>query len=109
MRPAALHRGGLLRAVEVRSPSTWRYDVGTKKRVYEATGLPELWLVDTDADTVLVYRQSSPDASTFDVDLEFGAGEQRSTPLLPGLEIGSELFDRYARADGNRAATTLWQ
>ena len=82
-------------AVEVRSPSTWRYDVGTKKRVYEATGLPELWLVDTNAETVLVYRRSSPKSETFDVALELGRGEQLTTPLLLGLEIDlSELFDR---------------
>src|ERR1044072_1854816 len=29
-------------AVEVRSPSTWRYDIGPKKRRYEQHGLPEL-------------------------------------------------------------------
>jgi hypothetical protein len=34
-------------AVEVRSPSTWRYDVGKKKATYERGGLPELWPVDT--------------------------------------------------------------
>jgi len=82
-------------AAEVRSPSTWRYDVGTKKRVYEATGLPELWLVDTEADTVLVYRRSSVTALTFDVELEVGRGEQLASPLLPGLSIDlTELFDR---------------
>jgi Uma2 family endonuclease len=82
-------------AVEVRSPSTWRHDVGTKKRVYEATGLPELWLVDTDADSVLVYRRTTPDAATFDVELELGRGEQLASPLLPGLAIDlAELFDR---------------
>jgi Uma2 family endonuclease len=82
-------------AVEVRSPSTWRHDVGTKKRVYEATGLPELWLVDTDADSVLVYRRTTPDAATFDVELELGRGEQPASPLLPGLAIDlAELFDR---------------
>jgi len=31
---------------EVRSPSTWRFEIGAKKRVYEDGGLPELWLVD---------------------------------------------------------------
>ena len=40
-------------AVEVRSPSTWRYDIGAKKSGYERRGLPELWLVDTRADEVL--------------------------------------------------------
>lgn len=34
-------------AVEVRSESTWRFDVGPKKRVYEEAGLGEQWLVDT--------------------------------------------------------------
>ena len=82
-------------AVEVRSPSTWRFAVGTKKRIYEATGLPELWLVDTKADAVLVYRRSSPESPVFDVELELAAGEQLTTPLLPGLSIDlTELFDR---------------
>ena len=45
-------------AVEVRSPSTWRYDVGAKKDGYERHGLPELWLVDTEARSVLVYRRA---------------------------------------------------
>src|SRR4051794_3212157 len=39
-------------AVEVRSSSTWRYDVGAKRAGYERHGLPELWLVDTVAHTV---------------------------------------------------------
>lgn len=33
-------------AVEIRSPSTWRYDIGAKKAGYERHGLAELWLVD---------------------------------------------------------------
>ncbi|MDQ4098476.1 MAG: Uma2 family endonuclease [Actinomycetota bacterium] len=81
--------------VEVRSPSTWRYDVGTKKRVYEATGLPELWLVDTNADTVLVFRRLSPQAAAFDVELELGRGQRLTSPLLPDLAIDlTELFER---------------
>jgi len=82
-------------AVEVRSPSTWRYDVGTKKRTYERLGLAELWLVDIKADTVLVYRRSSPAAPEFDVALELAAGESLTTPLLPGFAIDMDgLFDR---------------
>jgi Uma2 family endonuclease len=45
------------------------HDVGVKKRVYEDGGLPELWLVDDAAETVLVYRRSRRDAPTFDVAL----------------------------------------
>jgi Uma2 family endonuclease len=82
-------------AVEVRSPSTWRYDLGTKRSTYERLGLAELWLVDTESRSVLVYRRSSPKAASFDIALEVEAGEVLTTPLLPGfsLDLG-ELFDR---------------
>lgn len=78
-------------AVEVRSPSTWRYDVHTKMRTYEQLGLPELWLVDTNARTILVFRRSSPEASGFDLALEVEAGETLTSPLLPGfgLDVGA--------------------
>ncbi len=82
-------------AVEVRSPSTWRYDVGVKKQVYETRGLAELWLADPAAGTVLVYRRSNPAAGTFDIALEPGPGELLSSPLLPGFELAlDELFSR---------------
>ena len=82
-------------AVEVRSPSTWRYDLGAKKRTYERLRLAELWLVDTESDSVLVYRRSSTESPEFDVALELGAGECLTTPLIPGFEIDlGELFDR---------------
>lgn len=69
-------------AVEVRSPSTWRYDLGTKKSTYEAHGLGELWLVDTDRARILVYRRSRPDASRFDIQLELSPDETLTSPLL---------------------------
>jgi Uma2 family endonuclease len=81
--------------VEIRSPSTWRYDVGAKKRVYEEGGLAELWLVDDAADTVLVYRRSKPGARTFDVALELVPGDVLESPGLPGFELPlDELFKR---------------
>ncbi len=82
-------------AVEVRSPSTWRYDIGARKRTYERRGLAELWLVDLASDTVLVYRRSTPETSEFDVELELAVGESLTTPLLPGFALDlAELFDR---------------
>jgi Uma2 family endonuclease len=82
-------------AVEVRSPSTWRYDVGVKKAVYERLGLRELWLVDTAADEVLVFRRSGPAAAGFDVALELDRGGELSSPLLPGFGLTlAELFPR---------------
>jgi Uma2 family endonuclease len=80
--------------VEIRSPSTWRYDIGAKKRVYEAGGLPELWLVDDVAETVLVYRRSAPCASEFDVAVEAGRGDTLESPMLPGFALPvDELFE----------------
>ncbi len=79
--------------VEVRSPSTWRYDVGRKKAVYENAGLPELWLVDDQAETVLVFRRSQPERAGFDVALELGAGDILASLQLPGFSLGiDELF-----------------
>lgn len=81
--------------VEIRSPSTWRYDVGAKKSVYERAGLPELWLVDDVAETVLIFRRSSPRADRFDVALELGKGEVLTSPQLEGFELPlDDLFRR---------------
>ena len=79
--------------VEIRSPSTWRYDVGAKKDAYERGGLPELWLVDDRSQSVLVYRRSRPDSPAFDVALELTAGETLTSPQLPGFALSlDELF-----------------
>jgi len=74
-------------AVEVRSPSTWRYDIGAKKSGYERGGLPELWLVDTSADEIFVFRRSARTSSSFDVALELGRGDSLVSPLLPGFTL----------------------
>lgn len=81
--------------VEIRSQSTWRYDIGAKQRVYEAGGLPELWLVDDASESVLIYRRSTPKSPTFDTTLELGRGETLTSPQLPGFELSLErLFAR---------------
>jgi Uma2 family endonuclease len=72
-------------AIEVRSPSTWRYDIGAKKAAYEREGLTELWLVDTDAKVVLVFRRSAPGVATFDVALEID--DTLTSPQLDGFEL----------------------
>jgi Uma2 family endonuclease len=79
--------------VEIRSPGTWRYDIGAKKRVYEAGGLPELWLVDDVAETVLVFRRSNPGVPEFDVAAEYGRGDTLESPMFPGFAFPlDELF-----------------
>jgi len=80
-------------AVEVRSPSTWRYNLGVQKTRYEQHGLPELWLVDTVARTVLVFGRSAPGACSFDVALELEAGQDLTSPQLPGFALAvDEVF-----------------
>jgi Uma2 family endonuclease len=78
-------------AVEVRSPSTWRFDIGAKKAAYEREGLRELWLVDTDAKVVLVFRRSAPGAGSFDVALEIDT--TLTSRQIDGFELPlAELF-----------------
>lgn len=80
--------------VEIRSPSTWRHDIGRKKAVYEAEGVQELWLVDDVGEVVLVFRRSTPDHPTYDVTAELGRDDVLTSPLLPGFELPlARLFD----------------
>ena len=80
-------------AVEIRSPSTWKYDIGAKKAAYERCGLPELWLVDTIAAEVLAFRRSASAVASFDIALELDRGEALTSPLLPGFALElDELF-----------------
>jgi len=78
---------------EVRSPSTWRFDIGVKKAAYESHGLGELWLADTAASVLLVFRRSVPERPDFDEALELTAEDALRSPLLPGFELVlGELF-----------------
>jgi Uma2 family endonuclease len=80
-------------AIEVRSPTTWRHDIGAKKSAYERRGLPELWLVDTAAAEILVFRRAGASSSSFDVSLELAGGETLVSPELPGFALAlDELF-----------------
>lgn len=74
-------------AVEVRSPSTWRYDIGPKKAAYERAGLRELWLVDTAASEVLIFRRSVAEAPGFDMALELERDDVLTSPQLDGFEL----------------------
>lgn len=73
--------------VEIRSPSTWRYDIGRKKSVYEAQGVAEVWLVDDVAEVVLVFRRSTPAQPTYDIALELEASDALTSPLLAGFAL----------------------
>ena len=72
-------------AVEVLSPSTWVYDVGLKRELYERNGMRELWLVDTVTRTLRVYRRDT--GPGFDVHMELDAAAALSSPLLEGFAV----------------------
>jgi Uma2 family endonuclease len=68
-------------------------DIGAKKRNYERHGVAELWLVDTAADVVLVFRRSTAKTPTFDVSEELDAAATLTSPLLPGFALAvAEIF-----------------
>jgi len=71
-------------AIEVLSPSTKKRDRGRKFKQYEQNGVREYWLIDTDDQTVEVYRR---DADRF---IRFGFFEKDQTfafGLLPDVTI----------------------
>jgi Uma2 family endonuclease len=74
-------------AIEARSPSTWRYDIGAKKSAYERNGLPELWLVDPTMHDLFVFRRSTPKSTSFDVALELTRDDTLTSPQLPGFAV----------------------
>ena len=87
-RPGDLDLDGLPDlVVEVRSPSTWRYDLGAKRAHYEASGIAELWLVDTGRCEVMAHRRSAPAVPTYDVVDTRSGDDVLTSPLLPGFGV----------------------
>lgn len=72
--------------VEARSPTTWKYDIGVKREIYEQAGTRELWLVDQYAMTVLVLTRDG-EGSRFGDGEELGVGAKLTSPLLPGFAL----------------------
>ncbi|PKB78369.1 MAG: hypothetical protein BZY88_18905 [SAR202 cluster bacterium Io17-Chloro-G9] len=73
--------------VEILSPGTATYDRGYKQGLYSRHGVREYWLIDPDANTVEVLAEGPqalmPHAT-------YRAGENLTSPLLPGLTIDLE-------------------
>ena len=78
--------------VEILSPSTARYDKGSKRKIYARTGVKELWVVDPDAKNIQAYnlaRDAETPQATYDSKSVF------KSPLLPGLRIrGAQIFKK---------------
>jgi Uma2 family endonuclease len=70
--------------VEVRSPGTWRFDIGRKRDLYERHGVREVWLADPFSRSVLVFRRVTREAP-FATPLELLAEDTIGSPQLPGF------------------------
>lgn len=67
--------------VEVRSPSTWRYDTGIKLQRDREAGVDEVWLVDTVDGVVRVHRRDA------EGEVVVAPPAPLATPLIPGWEV----------------------
>ncbi|MBV8200306.1 MAG: Uma2 family endonuclease [Acidobacteria bacterium] len=81
--------------IEVLSPSSRRMDRTKKYRLYETYGVPEYWIVDPAAETIEIYRATTPGGPLVPgAPLSLAAGDVLETPLLAGLQIPlTEVFE----------------
>jgi Uma2 family endonuclease len=66
---------------EIRSPTTWRRDVGPKRDLYVALGVPEYWIVDPDERAVTVIRAGHADLRATDILRWHPAGAARALEI----------------------------
>jgi Uma2 family endonuclease len=76
--------------IEVLSPFTRRTDENLKRRLYEASGVREYWIVDPLQETVEVHLPAESGEYRVAAELSAGAGDVLATPLLPGLAVPLE-------------------
>jgi Uma2 family endonuclease len=71
--------------VEIASPGTRGRDETLKRKLYERFGVEEYWVIEPDAETIVVYRR---DGESYRHTSELAAerGDTLTTPLLPGLQ-----------------------
>jgi Uma2 family endonuclease len=78
--------------VEVLSPSTRRYDLGTKLGAYLEAGIPEVWFADPGAATIQIHGLSEDRKGYLELS-RGGRGESVTSRVLPGLRLAvSEIF-----------------
>ena len=76
--------------VEILSPGTAVYDLGIKKEVYERSGVRELWIVDPETESVLLYQNGNKGFEITDQAKKEGTIK---SALLKGFKVDiKELF-----------------
>jgi Uma2 family endonuclease len=79
--------------IEVHLPGSHNRDKRIKYHEYAQAGIPEYWMVDTDAKTIDVYRLNQTD---YVLHRHYSAGESLTSEQLPGFELN--LTDVFAKA-----------
>lgn len=84
-------RGPPALVVEVLSPSTRAFDADRKRVDDGRAGVDELWLIDATVPAAQVYRVQRAKDGELVLMAEVGAGEDLTSPLLPGfaLQVGA--------------------
>ncbi len=81
--------------VEVLSPSTAAYDRATKLPIYAHAGVPEVWLIDSQAKTVEILKLQG---KKYLVDSTLAGEQVLTSTQFPGWELSlSQLFDFRSR------------
>ncbi len=85
-------------AIEVSSPSSWRYDQTIKLAFYEAIGVAEYWFIDVMPSTVSIYRRMATGQPFAGPTVLRDQGTAVTSPILPGLQLRlSDIFDMRRR------------
>ena len=85
-----IEAGRLVLTVEVLSPSTRRTDRGKKRETYQDKGVPEYWIVDTDARVIERWQPNDEMPEVLSERLDW-----RPDPEAPPLDIDlPDYFDR---------------
>lgn len=71
-------------AVEILSPATAHRDRLEKKKIYEANGVEEYWLIDPDRREVMIFRLAK---GKYSLGKRFRLTQNLRSRVLPGLEI----------------------
>ena len=79
--------------VEIISETTRKKDEVTKRKLYERFGVQEYWVVDSELETVKIFRRAQQGYSRA-VELSKEANDILTTELLAGLNLAlTEIFD----------------
>lgn len=80
--------------IEIVSPDNRQLDLSVKRREYAQAGIPEYWIVDAEAERVLVLALAG---NRYEVQGEFKTGDRAASSLLAGFEVSVEAVWAAAR------------